>query len=117
MNQSFTFLGEGFGKYMAILWNKFDAVTIPDGEYVKIIAEQGFIGLFLTISLMVLCLIKAGINFRNLYYEFSIICMLAICMIEAAPLPISNKHSLYFGLQWDISRFKSKRYGKNTEVK
>ena len=103
---------------MAILWNKFDAVTIPDGEYVKIIVERGFIGLFLTISLMVLCLIKAGINFRNLYYEFSIHMYVSNLYDWCDPLSISNKHSYIFRLAMgQISRFKSKRYGKYKEVK
>lgn len=97
-SKSFTEFGEGFSKYDAVSFYKFGGDSIPDGEYVKIIAEQGYVGLFLTILLFSLGLLKSIINFKRLYLELAIIIMVLVCMIGADPLTIPDKHCFIYWL-------------------
>lgn len=115
--QSFNVFGEGYGKYGEVAAYKFSMVGIPDGEYVKIVAEQGFIGLFLTILLFGVGLLKAIFCFKHLSFECFMIIMLLICMVGADPLTISNKHCILFWLALgQISNYNVKKikfYDKN----
>lgn len=111
---SFSLLGEGFGKYNAIVSYQFGMTSIPDGEYMKIIAEQGFVGLTITMLIFVLCLVKSVIYFKHLYFELFIVLMLLICMIGADPLSTSDKHCIIYWLALgQISNFKMNRNEKN----
>lgn len=108
-SQSFTLLGEGFSKYDMMTFYKFGLTSIPDGEYVKIVSEQGFIGLVILLMMFLGGLVKAAVNFKNLYFEFFIIIMLLVCMIGADPLSIPDKHCFIYWLSLgQISRYKLK---------
>lgn len=108
--QSFTLFGEGFAKYNIATFYKFGLTCIADGEYVKIIAEQGFVGLAILLTMFIIGLLKAAFNFKHLYYELFIIIMLLICMIGADPLSIPDKHCFIYWLALgQISRYISHR--------
>lgn len=103
--QSLTLFGEGFGRYSNYA-NNFGMPILPDGEYMKIIAEQGFVGLSIILCLFISGLLKGLKHFRHLYLEFSILCMLVICMIGADPLSIYDKHCfIYWIALGQISRY------------
>ena len=111
--QSFTLLGEGFARYNVFAYYHYNMPSIADGEYVKIIAEQGFIGLVLVLGMFIAGALKAFINFKDLFLELCILIMLFICMIGADPLSIFDKHCFIFWLALgQISNFKSIGYVK-----
>ena len=95
--QSMTLFGEGFGRYGAIS-ETFGMPSIPDGEYMKIIAEQGYIGLTIIILMFSIAIIKSFRFFKYLYFEFSLLIMLLLCMVGADPLSIFDKHCFLFWL-------------------
>lgn len=105
---SFSFCGEGFGRFNRVAEYMFNMPSIPDGEYMKMVAEQGFVGVSIILSILVLCLYKAAKYFKYLYFEFCVVVMLAICMIGADPLSIYDKHCFLFWLALgQISKFSS----------
>ena len=109
-SQSFTMFGEGFAKYNMMTFYKFGLPSIPDGEYVKIIAEQGFLGLVILLSMFFFGFIKAALNFKCLFFELFVIFMLLVCMIGADPLSIPDKHCFIYWLALgQVSRYKSPR--------
>lgn len=88
--------GDGVGRHSvrADFYNP--NTMLPDGEYMKIFAEEGYIGLTLTIVLFALGLLY-GFNKRNkLYLETALLIMLFICMIGANPLSTANKHCFIY---------------------
>ena len=102
-----SFLGEGAGKYDIMAYYVYGMKSMPDGEYMKILAEQGYVGLLLTISVFGCGLLKALRNFRYLYMEFFLLSMLFICMIGADPLTISDKHCFMYWLALgQVSKYK-----------
>lgn len=116
--QSLSLAGEGFGKYNIVAQYKFGLPSIADGEYMKIIAEQGFVGLGILLLVFVAGLIKSFANFKILHLEFCILSMLMICMIGANPLSTHNKHCFIFWLALgQVARYKSKKYGNITSIK
>lgn len=98
--------GGGYGRFNAIAYYKFEMPTIPDGEYMKIIAEQGYIGLVLMLTPIVLGVIKALFHFKHLGFELFVLLMLLVCMIGADPLSTSDKHCILYWLALgQVSRF------------
>ena len=93
---TFTFFGDGVGRY------NFYADLYPpnyskrDGEYVKLLIEQGYIGAFLNILFWGAALIKSIYNFKNLTFELCLLIMLGICMIGANPLSTVDKYPFIF---------------------
>lgn len=107
--QSLSWLGEGFGKFSPVA-KAYDMPIIPDGEYMKIIAEQGFLGLGIILLIFGSGIVKALKNFEDLHFEFVILCFLLICMIGADPLSIFDKHCfLYWLALGQISKYRRKR--------
>ena len=102
--------GDGAGRH-ALYADKYPPnYSLRDGEYMKTIAEQGYIGLFLLLLLFGIGLIKSLWNFEYLYFEFCLISMLFASMIGANPLSTSDKFPIIFWLALgQISSFKSKR--------
>lgn len=93
---SFSLVGDGVGRY------NFYADLYPpnyskrDGEYVKLLIEQGYIGAFLNILFWGAALIKSIYNFKNLTFELCLLIMLGICMIGANPLSTVDKYPFIF---------------------
>lgn len=109
--------GGGYGRFNAIAYYKFEMPTIPDGEYMKIISEQGYIGLVLMVTPIVLGVIKALFHFKHLGFELFVLLMLLVCMIGADPLSTSDKHCfLYWLALGQISRF-NVRLTKRVKIK
>ena len=109
---SFSLLGDGVGRY------NFYADLYPpnyskrDGEYVKLLIEQGYIGAFLNILFWGAALFKSIFNFKNLTFELCLLIMLGICMIGANPLSTADKYPFIFWMAaGQIANFN--KYGKN----
>lgn len=98
--------GEGVGKYSLRAHSNFGMRFMPDGEYMKILAEQGYIGLVITILLFGVGLIKSIKHFRHLYMEMFLLLMVFICMVGANPLSTPDKHCfLYWLALGQISKY------------
>lgn len=112
---TFSLIGDGVGRY-----NMYADLYPPnyskrDGEYIKLIIEQGYIGVVLNILFWGTTLIKSIFNFKNLSYEFCILIMLSICMIGANPLSTVDKYSfIYWMAAGQIANYR--KYGKNKIV-
>ena len=102
----YSWFGDGVGRH-SIDASKFEGgAPMLDGEYMKMIQEQGFIGLFIFFLLVVFSLIKAIRHYKYLYFEFWLILMLLICMVGANALSTGDKHPFIFWLAFgQISRF------------
>lgn len=109
MDVDMTVVGDGVGRH-AIYADKYPPnYSLRDGEYMKTIAEQGFIGLTLLLLLFFSGMIKGMLYFKKLGFEFCLICMLLFCMIGANPLSTSDKHCILFWLALgQISTYKNK---------
>lgn len=108
---SFSLLGDGVGRY------NFYADLYPpnyskrDGEYIKLLIEQGYLGAFLNILFWGAALFKSIFNFKNLTFELCLLIMLGICMIGANPLSTVDKYPfIYWMAAGQIANFN--RYGK-----
>lgn len=90
--------GDGAGRH-AMLADNYNVMTsIRDSEYVKILVEQGYIGLSIYIVLMAISAIKCLINFKYLAMELCLVIFYAVTMIGANPLSTSDKHCFIFWL-------------------
>lgn len=112
INIGFTYnlIGDGAGRH-AIYADKYNPSTsIKDSEYVKLLVEQGYIGLFLLGGLFVLSLVKCVKYFKYLPFELCIIIFFLITMIGANPLSTADKHCFIIWLIIGrISSFKPDR--------
>ena len=101
-------LGDGVGRH-DIMADKYNPGTsMRDGEYMKILQEQGYIGMAI-FSVFCLCALKKCItHFKHLNLEFCLLLMLIFCMIGANPLSTSDKHPIIYWLAFgQISKFKT----------
>ena len=104
-----TLFGDGVGRHSVRADFYIPGTMLPDGEYMKIIQEEGYIGLLITILIFGIGLIKGLKNFTHLYLETTIILMLFICMIGANPLSTANKHCfIYWIALGQISKYFNK---------
>jgi hypothetical protein len=111
-NLIFTLLGEGVGRHNMYADMYPPNSLMRDGEYVKLLVEQGYIGAFLNILFWGSAIIKSVFNFKNLTFEFCLLVMLGICMIGANPLSTVDKYPfIYWMAAGQIANFKL--YGKN----
>ena len=109
--KSFSLTGDGYGRYSTIALYKFGMYSIPDGEYMKIISEQGYVGFIIMMSMFGLGLIKAIIYNKKLFFELCMLIMLFICMVGADPLSIYDKHCfLFWMILGQISRYKKNKH-------
>lgn len=99
--------GDGVGRH-AIYAPKYGGYGMLDGEYMKMIQEQGYIGLFFFLLFVIFALLKCIFYIKELSFEFCLLIMLLICMIGANPLSTGDKHPIIFWLAFgQIARFKS----------
>lgn len=97
-NYKYYLVGDGAGRHSLLADNFGYQEAIRDSEYVKILVEQGYIGLSLYILLLLSSLIKCVCHFRYLAFELCIILFFAVCMIGANPLSTPDKHCFLFWL-------------------
>lgn len=97
-NYEYNLIGDGVGRHnlYSELYNP--GTSLRDGEYNKIIVEQGYIGLSIFIIIILFSICKCLSNFKYLSYELSIIILLLICMIGANPLSTFDKHPIIYWL-------------------
>ena len=108
--QSFTICGDGYGKYSAYAYYNYGMPCVADGEYMKIISEQGFVGLTIMLLIFTSGFIKALFHFKQLFFELCLIFMLFVCMIGADPLSIYDKHCFIFWMALgQISRYSNSK--------
>ena len=103
-------LGDGVGRH-DIQADKYNpGSSMRDGEYMKTIQEQGYIGLGIFFLFCFLCMIKGIRYFRDLTIELCLLIMLLICMIGANPLSTADKHCIIFWMAiGQIARHGGKR--------
>lgn len=102
----YNLVGDGVGRH-AIYAFKYKQQDIRDSEYIKILVEQGYIGLFIFGFFSFFALIKCVSNFKYLSFELSILLFYLITMIGANSLSTADKHCFIFWLiVGKISAFK-----------
>ena len=89
-------LGDGAGRHSLVADDYNEYTSIRDSEYIKILVEQGYIGMYLYIVFIAFCLIKCIRYFEFLSFEFCIILFFTVCMIGANPLSTLDKHCFIF---------------------
>ena len=111
----FQMIGDGVGRHNMYA-DKYNPMTsMRDGEYVKMLQEQGYVGFSIFILLIALSLLKTFYHFKYLAFEFAVIVMLLISMIGANPISTGDKHPLiYWMIIAQIANFsiKKRKYGK-----
>lgn len=111
----FQMIGDGVGRHNMYA-DKYNPMTsMRDGEYVKMLQEQGYVGFSIFILLIALSLLKSFYHFKYLAFEFAVIVMLLISMIGANPISTGDKHPLiYWMIIAQIANFsiKKRKYGK-----
>ena len=113
LGYKFDFIGDGAGRH-AIYANRYNSVVIADSEYIKILVEQGYIGIVLYALILIIAIIKCLRHIHQLNFELCIIMFFTITMIGANSLSTADKHCFIFWYVLGIiSSFKSKRYDKN----
>ncbi len=91
-------IGDGVGRHDMHADKYNPNTSIRDSEYMKIIAEQGYIGLFIFGVFIAFAVYNCIFNFRYLSLELCMIVMFLICMIGANPLSAGDKHTIIFWL-------------------
>lgn len=91
-------LGDGVGRHSMHADKYNPGTSIRDGEYMKIIQEQGYIGLGIFIIMCSIAIFFCMMNLKSLGFELCIILMLLICMIGANPLSTGDKHPIIYWL-------------------
>lgn len=90
--------GDGAGRHSMIADDINPGTSIRDSEYVKILVEQGYLGLILYSLFLLLCIIKCIYHFRKLSVELCFMAFFIITMIGANSLSTSDKHCFLFWL-------------------
>ena len=106
---SFGLMGDGCGRHNMYADKYNPNTSMRDGEYMKLLTEQGYMGAFLLGTMVLLALAKSFKNYQYLGFEFAILIFLLICMVGANPLSTNDKHPLlYWIILGEISNFKRK---------
>jgi hypothetical protein len=95
VDYNYSLLGDGVGRHSIYTSH---SQCIPDAEYIKLIVEQGYIGLAIFAAIFAIGIIKAIKHFKYLYLELCLIIMVLICMIGADPISTYDKHPFLFWL-------------------
>lgn len=87
-----SFIGYGLGRFghMAL---EFNLQSITDCDYLRVLCELGYLGLFILLIILCTALFKGFINLRRCFCDFFIIGYFLASMIGAAPLLSINQHS------------------------
>lgn len=113
-----TWFGEGAGRHAFYADEYPPNYQLPDGEYQKMQAEIGNIGMFSLCLLFGFGLLKAIKHFKYLYFELCIIIMCLITMMGASSLMVVNEHPFIFWLALgQVSGFHQKNKYKNDKSK
>ena len=116
--KEYDFWGDGTGRHnmYADKYNK--GTSMRDGEYNKLLTEQGYIGAFLYGLFAFCALLKCFNNFRGLGFEFAMLVFLFVSMIGANSLSTYDKHPILFWMIFgQIANYSNKRkYGYNKIV-
>lgn len=104
-------IGDGVGRHNLYVDKYTGHFSLRDGEYNKMIIEQGYIGFVVFILIVISALTKCVFNFKHLAFELMIILFLLICMVAANPISTGDKHPIiYWLILGQIANFKGK-YG------
>lgn len=95
---TYNLLGDGAGRHAIYADDYNPQTSIRDSEYIKILVEQGYIGLYLHILLLFLLAIKCIRYFKYLAPELCILLFYCITMIGANSLTTPDKHCFIFWL-------------------
>lgn len=95
---SYNLWGDGAGRHAIYSDDYNPDSSIRDSEYVKILVEQGYIGLGLYIILFLLLIIKCIRHFKYLTFELCIIIFYCITMVGANSITTPDKHCFIFWL-------------------
>ena len=93
----FDMVGDGVGRHNMYADKYPPNYSMRDGEYIKLITEQGYIGVVFYGLLIGLALLKCIRHFKYLGFEFAILLMLLISMIGANPISTSDNILLFIG--------------------
>lgn len=101
--------GDGVGRHALAADKYVEGSALRDGEYNKLLLEQGYIGFTIFSILILAAIFKCLIYFKYLSFEFSILIFLLICMIGANPISTVDKHPIiYWIVIGQISNFEQK---------
>lgn len=92
---SYGLIGDGAGRH-AIYAYKYGQEGILDSEYVKLLVEQGYVGLAILVLLIIVAIWKCIKYFKSLALELSIILFFVLTMIGADSLSTADKHCFIF---------------------
>lgn len=92
-----SFFGDGTGRY-SIFAETYGETSIRDSEYLKMIAEQGVIGISIFILLILLAVCKVIKYIKYLPLEFCILVFYIITMFGANSISTPDKHCFFFWL-------------------
>ena len=112
---TFSLFGDGVGRYNMYADKYPPNFSKRDGEYLKLLLEQGYLGAFFNILFWGSALLKSIFNFKDLKFEVCILIMLSVCMIGANPLSTVDKYPFIFWMAvGQIANYR--KYGKNKIV-
>lgn len=93
----YALVGDGVGRHNMYA-DKYIKSSLRDGEYNKLIVEQGYIGFLVFIIIVVSALYKCLKNFDGLLFELIMILFLLLSMIAANPISTGDKHPIIYWL-------------------
>lgn len=109
-NVEYTLIGDGMGRHNLYADQYNPYTSLRDGEYNKLMTEQGYIGAFLYLLFCLCAILKSCRNFRYLGFELAMIFALLISMIGANPISTFDKHPILFWMIFgQIANFDSRR--------
>lgn len=99
--------GSGLGRFghSAIEYNQ---KCIADAEYLRVLCELGYVGMFLLIFPIIYSVILGIKNIKNAFFETFVVLFFLFVMIGAAPLEMTQQHN--FLLWFCVGHIVSKSY-------
>lgn len=99
--------GSGLGRFghSAI---EFNQKCIADAEYLRVLCELGYVGMFLLIFPIIYSVILGIKNIKNAFFETFVVLFFLFVMIGAAPLEMTQQHN--FLLWFCVGHIVSKSY-------
>lgn len=98
--KDYSLFGEGFGRYDYTA-REYGVFALVDSEYQNHLAELGYIGLAMLITILFLTFLK-GVFKKYLFFEFVIFCFFILAMVGASVL--SNHHQYNFIFWYAVGR-------------
>lgn len=95
---SYDIVGDGVGRHNMYADQYVPHSSLRDGEYNKMIIEQGYAGFGVFVLIMLTAIIKCLKNFKYLAFDLSILFFLLICMVAANPISTFDKHPIIYWL-------------------